>query len=128
VAALDHAQSNIRVNAVCPGIIDTPMMQRFTGDTPEGRARVIAQEPIGRMGTRGTRRDRPLAVFGCRLLRLRTRHGRGRWSDGAVTAGADAPGTVVARKQRDSGKSTTQGSGKPMFAPGIATSDTRESG
>ncbi len=49
-AALDYAQSNIRVNAVCPGIIDTPMMQRFTGDTPEGRARVIAQEPVGRMG------------------------------------------------------------------------------
>jgi NAD(P)-dependent dehydrogenase (short-subunit alcohol dehydrogenase family) len=27
------------------------MMQRFTGDTTEGRDRVIAQEPIGRMGT-----------------------------------------------------------------------------
>jgi NAD(P)-dependent dehydrogenase (short-subunit alcohol dehydrogenase family) len=26
------------------------MMQRFTGGTPEGLARVIAQEPIGRMG------------------------------------------------------------------------------
>ena len=49
-AALDYAARNIRVNAVCPGIIDTPMMQRFTGDTPEGVARVIAQEPIGRMG------------------------------------------------------------------------------
>ncbi|MBV9502375.1 MAG: SDR family oxidoreductase [Acidobacteriaceae bacterium] len=49
-AALDYAQSNIRVNAVCPGIIDTPMMQRFTGATREGRDRVIAQEPVGRMG------------------------------------------------------------------------------
>jgi NAD(P)-dependent dehydrogenase (short-subunit alcohol dehydrogenase family) len=50
-AALDYAPSNIRVNAVCPGIIATPMMQRFTGGTREGEQRVIAQEPVGRMGT-----------------------------------------------------------------------------
>jgi NAD(P)-dependent dehydrogenase (short-subunit alcohol dehydrogenase family) len=48
--ALDYAKANIRVNAVCPGIIETPMMDRFSGGTPEGRARVIAQEPVGRMG------------------------------------------------------------------------------
>src|SRR5829696_8618444 len=50
-AALDYASSNIRINAVCPGIVDTEMMQRFTEGTSEGRDRVIAQEPIGRMGT-----------------------------------------------------------------------------
>jgi NAD(P)-dependent dehydrogenase (short-subunit alcohol dehydrogenase family) len=49
-AALDYAAQNIRVNAVCPGYIDTPMMGRFTGGTPEGRAQVVAEEPIGRMG------------------------------------------------------------------------------
>ncbi|MCK1312422.1 MULTISPECIES: SDR family oxidoreductase [unclassified Bradyrhizobium] len=49
-AALDYAKSNIRVNVVCPGIIETPMMERFSGGTPEGRERVIAQEPVGRMG------------------------------------------------------------------------------
>lgn len=49
-AALDYASSNIRVNAVCPGIIDAAMMQRFTGGSSEGRDRVIAQEPVGRMG------------------------------------------------------------------------------
>lgn len=48
--ALEHAGDGIRVNALCPGIIDTEMMSRFTGDTEEGRARVIAQEPVGRMG------------------------------------------------------------------------------
>lgn len=49
-AALDYAAQNIRINAVCPGIIETAMMQRFTGGTAEGRERVIAQEPVGRMG------------------------------------------------------------------------------
>ncbi|KQR99963.1 oxidoreductase [Williamsia sp. Leaf354] len=49
-AALDYADQGVRINAICPGIIDTPMMDRFSGGTPEGRARVIAQEPIGRMG------------------------------------------------------------------------------
>jgi NAD(P)-dependent dehydrogenase (short-subunit alcohol dehydrogenase family) len=49
-AVLDYAAQNIRINVVCPGYIDTPMMNRFTGGTPEGRASVIAEEPVGRMG------------------------------------------------------------------------------
>jgi NAD(P)-dependent dehydrogenase (short-subunit alcohol dehydrogenase family) len=50
-AAPGYAQANIRINAVCPGIIDTEMMQRFTGSTPQGRDAVITHEAIGRMGT-----------------------------------------------------------------------------
>jgi NAD(P)-dependent dehydrogenase (short-subunit alcohol dehydrogenase family) len=50
-AALDYAAQNIRINAICPGYIATPMMDRFTGGTAEGRAKVIAEEPAGRMGT-----------------------------------------------------------------------------
>ncbi len=49
-AALDYASQNVRINAVCPGIIETSMMDRFTGGTSEGRKRVIEQEPVGRMG------------------------------------------------------------------------------
>ncbi len=49
-ATLDYAAQGIHINAICPGIIETPMMDRFSGGTPEGRARVIAQEPVGRMG------------------------------------------------------------------------------
>jgi len=49
-AALDYAAQNLRINAVCPGYIDTPMMERFTGGTAEGRATVISEEPVGRMG------------------------------------------------------------------------------
>ncbi|AQS86615.1 putative oxidoreductase [Neoasaia chiangmaiensis NBRC 101099] len=49
-AALDYASSNIRVNVVAPGIIETPMMTRFTGGTEEGRQAAIGQEPVGRLG------------------------------------------------------------------------------
>lgn len=49
-AALDYADSKIRVNAVCPGYIDTSMMKRFTGNTKEGRDQVISETPAGRMG------------------------------------------------------------------------------
>ncbi|KAI9011659.1 putative cyclohexadiene dehydrogenase [Hyaloraphidium curvatum] len=49
-AALEYAKEGIRVNALCPGIIDTPMIERYTLGTEEGRARVVAQEPVGRMG------------------------------------------------------------------------------
>lgn len=53
-AALDYAAQHIRINAVCPGIIDTPMMDRFGGGTPEGKERELAgaaaAQPIGRAG------------------------------------------------------------------------------
>lgn len=46
-AALDYAKSNIRVNAVLPGNIETSMMNRFTGGDIQ---KAIALEPVGRLG------------------------------------------------------------------------------
>ena len=50
-AALEYARAGIRINAVCPGQIRTPMLERFIDGDPEVEAQVIAREPVGRMGT-----------------------------------------------------------------------------
>jgi NAD(P)-dependent dehydrogenase (short-subunit alcohol dehydrogenase family) len=50
-AALDYAAKGIRINAVCPGMINTPMPVFVTKNyNPEIVARMVAQEPIGRFG------------------------------------------------------------------------------
>ena len=50
-AALEYAQAGIRINAVCPGIIRTPMLERPLAQRPELEATLIAQVPVGRIGT-----------------------------------------------------------------------------
>lgn len=49
-AALDYAARNIRVNAVCPGGIRTPMLDRVFARRPELEAAFVAGEPVGRLG------------------------------------------------------------------------------
>ncbi len=50
-AALDYATDGIKINAVCPGIVDTPMIQtRIAGDAKR-EAQFKAASPIGRMAT-----------------------------------------------------------------------------
>jgi NAD(P)-dependent dehydrogenase (short-subunit alcohol dehydrogenase family) len=48
--ALDYAADGIRINAICPGPVETPMIDRISGGTAEGRQGIIALEPVGRMG------------------------------------------------------------------------------
>lgn len=50
VAALEYAKANIRVNAICPGIIDTSMVDRLVEAQPEMKEGLTAATPVGRMG------------------------------------------------------------------------------
>lgn len=52
--AVDHARDNIRINAICPGTIETPWVARINqhlGDYETIRAQMNARQAIGRMGT-----------------------------------------------------------------------------
>ncbi len=49
-AALEYARSGIRVNAVCPGIIETSMVGRLKEQRPKMFQKIESGEPIGRMG------------------------------------------------------------------------------
>lgn len=50
-AALEYAKSGIRINAVCPGGIQTPMLERLFQSQPQTSEAIAAMEPVGRLGT-----------------------------------------------------------------------------
>jgi len=47
VAALEYADRNIRVNCICPGMIDTPMVQRIP---PSAQQQFVARQALKRLG------------------------------------------------------------------------------
>jgi len=51
--ALEYAKKNIRVNTICPGFIETEMIEKICAKSPSLKRRFTAAHPIGRMGTPG---------------------------------------------------------------------------
>jgi NAD(P)-dependent dehydrogenase (short-subunit alcohol dehydrogenase family) len=48
--AIDVAKSGIRVNALCPGMIETSMVDRLADGAPNFRESLLALKPMGRLG------------------------------------------------------------------------------
>lgn len=48
--AIDSAGANVRINAICPGMIETPMVERLAQVTPGFREALLALKPMGRLG------------------------------------------------------------------------------
>ena len=49
-AALEYAAKSIRINAVCPGSTDTPMVANALANEPETMKAVMKEIPLGRLG------------------------------------------------------------------------------
>jgi NAD(P)-dependent dehydrogenase (short-subunit alcohol dehydrogenase family) len=49
-AALEYASRGIRINAVCPGTINTPMVAKMLAKEPEAMKEILRNTPIGRLG------------------------------------------------------------------------------
>jgi NAD(P)-dependent dehydrogenase (short-subunit alcohol dehydrogenase family) len=52
-ASLEYGKHKIRINAVCPGPIRTPMLGRLTHERPDVEARFARSEPLRRLGEPG---------------------------------------------------------------------------
>src|SRR5437588_3459099 len=49
-AALEYATRGIRINAVCPGVIETPMVAAMLASQPDAMKEIMRDQPIGRLG------------------------------------------------------------------------------
>ncbi|MBW2287781.1 MAG: glucose 1-dehydrogenase [Deltaproteobacteria bacterium] len=50
-AAMENARSGIRINAICPGSTDTPMLQTSMAENAQVKKMILAGQPGGRLGT-----------------------------------------------------------------------------
>lgn len=49
-AGVEYAPRGVRINAICPGTIDTPMVQDMLAGQPDAMAGIMKEQPIGRLG------------------------------------------------------------------------------
>jgi NAD(P)-dependent dehydrogenase (short-subunit alcohol dehydrogenase family) len=49
-AAVEYAPKGIRINAICPGVINTPMVADMLEGQAEAMAEIMRDQPIGRLG------------------------------------------------------------------------------
>lgn len=84
-AALEFAPAGVRVNCICPGIIDTPLVARAFGASEEIRESMHRFHPLGRMG-------KPVEIAKCVLFLASDDAsfvtGHALVVDGGITAGA----------------------------------------
>jgi NAD(P)-dependent dehydrogenase (short-subunit alcohol dehydrogenase family) len=50
-AALENARTNVRINAICPGSVDTPALRVHIAKDPRIEKAILASQPGGRLGT-----------------------------------------------------------------------------
>ncbi|ELY95197.1 short-chain dehydrogenase/reductase SDR [Natrialba hulunbeirensis JCM 10989] len=51
VATTEYADADVRVNAVCPGVIETPMVEQSAAENPEEIEQFVGMQPLNRMGS-----------------------------------------------------------------------------
>jgi NAD(P)-dependent dehydrogenase (short-subunit alcohol dehydrogenase family) len=91
-AALEFAPAGVRVNCICPGIIDTPLVARAFGATEEIRETMHRFHPLGRMG-------KPIEIARCVLFLASDDAsfvtGHALVVDGGICAGAGNTGGIT---------------------------------
>ncbi len=66
--AVDHVGDGIRVNAVCPGTVDSPWVRRLVDDAGESLDALRARQPMGRLGTPDEIGDAVLYLAGAEFV------------------------------------------------------------